>query len=252
MLWQYIVCWNSGQIQYLRNISRLLYINKYLARTIITMAVSFQKDFIRNLECPVCLEVCTDPRLLPCPAGNHTVCTSCLEKMVQLATHSDITCPVCRAHHTIPRSGIDGFSRNLRVGGMIDALCKECRKAPPDVDCSHCEQVLCSNCQVGRQTFGAATTSIDKLHAVIQKGGKNVNKEKIEELGVAIEREIDDKIAQLYSQIWNRKNALKVELKQMIETYLESLTPWREEVDSTISAARSYIECSYEGAWRWI
>ena len=238
MLFGTYVCVRSGQNtkQYFRRFT-----NKYLIRNIVIMAASSHKDFIKNLECPVCLDVCTDPRLLPCIRGHHTLCKRCLDSLV---TGPTITCPECRANHTIPPSGTNGFSRNLRVAGMIDALCKECRRAHPEVNCPHCEKMLCRSCHVGHQAFGAVKTSIDKLHAVIRKGGKDVNKNEIMKLGVAIELEIDDVMGKLFNQLRKRKKALKVDLRQMIKTYLRSLIPWRKDVCSKILAAWEYIDAA--------
>ena len=203
------------------------------------MAASDQKAFLKNLECPVCLDVYTDPRLLPCPKGYHTLCRRCLDGLVISST---ITCPECRAKHSVPPSGPDGFPRNILVTGMIDSLCKECRMAHPEVTCSHCDKMLCRSCHVAHQAFDAVKQSVDKLQIVIQKGGKDVKESEIRRLGVAIAHEIDQAMDQLADQLEDRRKTLKAELRNMIKNHLDSLKPWRKEVDRKTSEAQTYLD----------
>ena len=202
------------------------------------MAASAQKAFLKNLECPVCLDVCTDPRLLPCPKGYHTLCKRCLEGLVIGPT---ITCPECRAKHNVPSSGPYGFSRNIMAVGMIDSLCKECRMAHPEVTCSHCDKTLCRSCHVAHQAFDAVKQSVDKLQVVIQKGGKDVKEAEIKRLGVAIDHDIDQAIDHLTDQLEERRNTLKAALWKMINVHLDSLKHWRTEVDRKTSEAQTYL-----------
>ena len=198
-----------------------------------------QKVFLKNLECPVCLDICTDPRLLPCPKGYHTLCKRCLDGLVR---GPSITCPECRAKHNVPPSGLDGFSRNIMAAGMIDSLCRECRMAHPDVTCSHCDKTLCRSCHMTHQAFDAVKQSVHKLQVVIQKGEKDVKESEIKRLGVAIEQEIDQAIDHLADQLEDRRNILKAELRKMINEHLESLKTWRNEVDRNTSEAQTYVD----------
>ena len=203
------------------------------------MAASAQKAFLKNLECPVCLDVCTDPRLLPCPKGNHTLCKRCLDGLVRGPT---ITCPECRAKHSVPPSGSDGFPRNIMAAGLIDSLCKECRMAHPEVTCSHCDKMVCRSCHMAHQAFDAVKQSVDKLQVVIQKGGKDVKEVEIKRLGAAIEHEIDQAMDQLAGQLEDRRITLKAELRNMIKEQLDSLQTWRKEVDRKTSDAQTYLD----------
>ena len=203
------------------------------------MAASAQKAFLKNLECPVCLDVYTDPRMLPCPQGGHTLCRRCLDGLVRGST---ITCPECRAKHNIPPSGPDGFPRNIMAAGLIDSLCKECRMAHPEVSCSHCDKMLCRSCHVAHQAFDAVKQSVDKLHVVIQKGGKDVKESEIKRLGAAIEQEIDQAMDQLADQLADRRKTLKAELWNMIKEQLDILKTWRKKVDRKTSEAQTYLD----------
>ena len=203
------------------------------------MAASAQKAFLKNLECPVCLDVCRDPRLLPCPKGNHTLCKRCLHGLVRGPT---ITCPECRAVHIVPLAGPDAFPRNIMAAGMIDSLCKECRMAHPEVTCSHCDKMLCKNCHVAHKTFDAVKQSIDKLQVVIWKGGKDVKEAEIKQLGITIEDEIDQAMDQLADQLADRRKTLKAELHKIIKEHLDSLNTWKKGVDRKTSKAQTYLD----------
>ena len=203
------------------------------------MAACAQKAFLTNMECPVCLDVYTDPRMLPCPKGYHTLCKRCLDGLVRGST---ITCPECRAQHNVPPAGPDSFSRNIMAAGMIDSLCKECRMIHPEVTCSHCDKTLCRSCHVAHQAFDAVKQSVDKLQVVIQKGWKDMKEAEIKRLGVAIYHEIDQSMDQLADQLEDRRNTLKAELRKMMNEQLNSLRSWRKEVDKHTSEAQTYLD----------
>ncbi|XP_052814008.1 uncharacterized protein LOC128241061 [Mya arenaria] len=66
----------------------------------------------RALECPVCLERFTLPKVLPC---QHTFCSACLQGVVQGIS---VRCPECREEHRVPEGG---FRTNVAVQRMLDA-----------------------------------------------------------------------------------------------------------------------------------
>ena len=58
-------------------------------------------------KCSVCLELFTDPKVLPCC---HTFCLECLKKTAtREKTRGQITCPKCRESHVIPEGGLSEF-----------------------------------------------------------------------------------------------------------------------------------------------
>ena len=62
-------------------------------------------------ECPVCLEVYVDPKVLPC---DHSLCARCVQ---QLQQGSRIECPLCRTVHDVSRIRSD-----FRTQQIVDAL----------------------------------------------------------------------------------------------------------------------------------
>ena len=58
-------------------------------------------------KCSVCLELFTEPKILPCC---HTFCLECLKKTAsRKRTEGKITCPKCRQSHPIPAGGLSEF-----------------------------------------------------------------------------------------------------------------------------------------------
>ena len=125
------------------------------------------------LECPICQEQFTEPRVLPC---QHTFCLHCLGKIRehQSATES-IPCPVCRATYHLSTAGIDDLPKNIFAANLIDIvrqddvqvqagsgasntenrqLCildtDECSQ-PAIVYCDVCDVYMCEQCELSHK-----------------------------------------------------------------------------------------------------
>jgi hypothetical protein len=68
----------------------------------------------REVECPVCLQVCVDPRCLVCL---HTVCIQCLQEMPK-----PLVCPVCQLPTPIPADGVQGLLKNFYIQKLVDMI----------------------------------------------------------------------------------------------------------------------------------
>ena len=68
--------------------------------TMATASVPVEAD---DKECPVCHELFTDPKLLPC---GHLLCRHCLISWLQSKEH----CPLCRCVIVDPKERTDGQS----------------------------------------------------------------------------------------------------------------------------------------------
>ena len=52
-----------------------------------------------DLKCTVCLELFTEPKVLPCC---HTFCKKCLEGILEKTEEkAKLVCPQCRAEHEV-------------------------------------------------------------------------------------------------------------------------------------------------------
>ena len=93
-----------------------------------------------EVSCPVCSEIFTAPRHLPCL---HSFCLECLKRWHETSQGTTnrqdmITCPTCRALSSVPESGdLNDLPTSFYQNGLIDVLAiKECNNT----------QVSCGNC----------------------------------------------------------------------------------------------------------
>ena len=71
------------------------------------------------LECPVCLEVFHDPRVLTC---GHTVCLGCLAMIEQHSDDMGVECPLCLQTTALDSCGIDELAINHATADVVNAL----------------------------------------------------------------------------------------------------------------------------------
>ena len=125
------------------------------------------------LECPICQEQFTEPRVLPC---QHTFCLHCLGKIREhQSTTESIPCPVCRATYHLSTAGIDDLPKNIFAANLIDIVCQddvqvqagsgasntenrqlctldtdECSQ-PATVYCDVCDVYMCEQCELSHK-----------------------------------------------------------------------------------------------------
>ena len=99
------------------------------------------KTLLHNLHeevsCPVCTNIYTDPKHLPCL---HSFCLQCLSHWHRSSHGRDtIRCPKCQVVSKVPESGdLKDLPTSFYLNGLIDVLAiKECKTS----------QVGCGNCQ---------------------------------------------------------------------------------------------------------
>ena len=118
------------------------------------------------LQCAICLEPFTNPKMLQC---GHTFCEECLQSFYdanQQTRHAQLrklSCPTCREVTSVPADGIDGLRNDFKVHKMKDAfgrmtirkrhkanVCDPCRAHKKIVVakgyCSRCKVNYCEEC----------------------------------------------------------------------------------------------------------
>lgn len=85
-------------------------------------------EFVKKLrdacECPVCQELCSKPRMLPC---SHTFCEKCLEGCGTNSTNSRrfprlLKCPLCRQLYSQPAEGFSALPTNKLLSRILDKM----------------------------------------------------------------------------------------------------------------------------------
>ncbi len=123
----------------------------------VTMATAAALDEPSNMECTVCHEHFTLPKLLPC---GHLLCRHCLVSW--LKSQAEANCPLCRCAIVDPkeRKGrslediADGFPTDLAMAALVEAdrllskqhVCRVCVNVAAVSLCLTCGDMFCQSC----------------------------------------------------------------------------------------------------------
>ncbi|XP_053312808.1 tripartite motif-containing protein 45 [Spea bombifrons] len=113
-------------------------------------------------QCPGCLEMFSDPRVLPCL---HTLCMNCLDKLEpfgaagkgpQGQTQKSLLCPVCDSEVLLPLAGVKGLVPDLAAqeevllerlqSGGHEMTCDLCGESRAEKRCQDCKANMCEFC----------------------------------------------------------------------------------------------------------
>ena len=97
-----------------------------------------------QLTCPVCLELCTNPKTLPCL---HSFCEDCIEKLPQDKEGETyyLSCPTCRHRTELPGGGAGAFPVAFHVNNLKEIYSLMKKVSDP-------QQVTCDNCTAANAT----------------------------------------------------------------------------------------------------
>ncbi|XP_068121925.1 E3 ubiquitin/ISG15 ligase TRIM25-like [Hyperolius riggenbachi] len=110
-------------------------------------------DLSKELECPICLSIYTDPVNLPC---GHNYCRACIDHVLDTQKAGGYSCPECRRKY----KGRPTLQRNIALRNIaerflstqhqkevIGVCCTYCFQSPVAAvkSCLHCEASLCDN-----------------------------------------------------------------------------------------------------------
>ncbi|XP_030847046.1 tripartite motif-containing protein 2-like [Strongylocentrotus purpuratus] len=117
------------------------------------MAEALKNVIAQSLECPVCLNTFTDPKILSC---SHTYCKACLDNLLECHGNDQmLRCPVCRAETKVPNQDVSKLPANLALKSLIEDMknqyqfCTNCKsedKPRAVVYCQDCGKYFCSTC----------------------------------------------------------------------------------------------------------
>ncbi|XP_033637894.1 tripartite motif-containing protein 2-like [Asterias rubens] len=98
-----------------------------------------------HIECPICLNRFTDPKILDC---HHSFCLKCLQELVAKYDQKEdcIICPVCREKTSIPEKGVSALFNCFFLSSLIDDVIHlegpEEDINPPVLTCEGCDEGL--------------------------------------------------------------------------------------------------------------
>ena len=101
----------------------------------VEMAEKVLQDVEEELNCSICLDTYTDPKLLQC---YHVYCQKCLVKLVvrdQQGGQLTLTCPTCRHTTPVPANGVAGLQPAFQINHLLEVVEKH-KKAAADPSAS--------------------------------------------------------------------------------------------------------------------
>lgn len=214
-----------------------------------------------QVNCPVCLDVFKQPKILTC---THAFCKDCIDHlpMDPMDGGYRIQCPTCREPTTLPRNG---SASSLRPAFLVNTLIElyhsmkthvpesgepryvqsnKCLKhdRPLEMYCEECQEVACSkcdrinhhehNCGYIADLFDKQRREIDNhLQLVGQQvrvvldalDGLNTQQEQIAAHGKAIKSEIDATTARLVEAIQRSGARLKGSVDALVQDKLTNI-----------------------------
>ena len=110
-----------------------------------------------QLECSICLDTYTNPKLLPC---FHTFCKKCLERLVVKDRDGHtLCCPNCRRTTSLPPTGVSGLQTAFHIDHLFEihaaltkmkepqkTQCEKCKKSTATGYCRDCGKFVCTKC----------------------------------------------------------------------------------------------------------
>ncbi|XP_030847176.1 E3 ubiquitin-protein ligase TRIM56-like [Strongylocentrotus purpuratus] len=136
---------------------------------------STRQHLTDSLQCPICKDLLTKPKLLPC---SHTFCEGCLTKLHSTQALGDrITCAVCRSIAPVLNNNVSNFptnqiakslaedfkdrsdkkrATNTAGGASSDQRCTVCDAVDQGIAtfyCQHCSEFLCDYCLKQHKRF---------------------------------------------------------------------------------------------------
>jgi len=158
------------------------------------------KELDDIMECCICTEVFTDPRVLPCI---HTFCLNCLLKYGKDKQPGDsMACPMCRKEFTIPDDGLAGTQKNFFMKKLLQvrklSAHQEAQHIPCDVCssdeasagetvkpaakyCVQCQQNYCEQCSLHHRKRKSTPN-----HTQVNIGKESVSVEQISKISPAM------------------------------------------------------------------
>ena len=191
-----------------------------------------------QLTCPVCLDVYTNPKTLPCL---HSFCHKCLEGLPQEREAKGDTyylfCPTCRQRTEVPKEGVGAFPVAFHLNSLKEIAQSLKNKVPHDTHpaqqvncndhnqpldtfCVTCETVICHYCAVlthGGHKHALVSHCYNEHYQMLRDSLKPV-KGKKEAL-----KKVLSNLAEREGQIRERGEGVSEEIHQMVEEMINVL-----------------------------
>ena len=122
------------------------------------MAEKVLKKVEDHLNCSICLDTYTDPKLLQC---FHVYCRQCLVKLVYRDEHQQLvlSCPICRQVSPIPARGVAGLPSAFHINQLLEIVDTHKKEEDTASSAERAGGASASNIPQGRSLSPALTTT---------------------------------------------------------------------------------------------
>jgi len=198
---------------------------------------SEEEELDDMVECSICTEVFTDPRILPCI---HTFCLNCLLSYGKNRRPGDcIPCPLCRKEFTIPADGLSGIQKNFFMEKFLNArklsggeeerytVCDVCSSVeaasavePATMHCFECQQNYCEQCSWSHSRMKATA---DHLQVSVDLGKQIKND--IDDVGELLKKigEVLPRFQEKKDEIISQFSAIEDEIKTTADNLIAAI-----------------------------
>ena len=233
-----------------------------------------------QLTCPVCLDLYTNPKTLPCL---YSFCQECLEGLLQeREARGDtyyLSCPTCRQRTEVPREGVGAFPVAFHLNNLREITQSLKKKAsnpqqvtcndhdkPLDMFCVTCETVICYYCAIRTHKDHEHDLVSDcypkhyqMLHDSLKpvKGKKETLKKvlsdlaeregEIRERGEGVLEEINGMVEEIIGILRQSERELTEQVKRVTDAKLEMLSGQTKSIQTSLSlleGIEDYVEQS--------
>jgi hypothetical protein len=210
------------------------------------------KDQIDEIiECPICLDVYDEPKLLPC---QHTFCSSCITNLVE---NGQIKCPECRSTHKVTDQRTATFPTNITIQRLLDfnltnikQKCFQCsQRRDNSSKCDECNRIFCFECKKDHRL--ELKNEIQQKLTILQTNIPKLNNkvEYYKQENAMIQKKYDSTkkyITFTFNKIMNelkkREQSLHAQLNINMNTYLEVNNSNRENAEMEVASVTNFCD----------
>ena len=218
----------------------------------------------QQLTCPVCLDLYTDPKILPC---HHSFCLECLEELPQeREARGDtyyLSCPTCRQRTEVPREGVGAFPVAFHLNNLKEIMESLEKKAsnpqqvtcndhdkPLDMFCVTCKTIICLHCTYHTHE-GHEHTLVSDCYQMLYNNLKPVKGKKealkkvlsdlaeregeIRERGEGVLKEINGMVEEMIGILRQSGRKLTEQVKRVTDAKLEMLSRQTKSAQTSLS-----------------
>ena len=233
------------------------------------MAEEVVKKLEKQLNCLICLNTYTDPKLLQC---NHVFCRDCLVGLAH-RNPQGLPCPTCRQVTPIPPEGVAGLQPAFQTNQFLEILdqhemvkkdilyCPKHQNRELELYCETCEELICFHCTIKqhngheynligevfekhKQEIMSSLNPAEQQQTLASKALEklDVRCREITDQQAALEAQIHKSSQQLHEIIDLREKELTNKLRYITQEKLSKLTSQREQIETTLAQLGSCVD----------